>query len=117
MTVYYEEIMELWKAEKFFEAIGHFSQWLLKGLLSNEEIENFSKNISLQAGFKGGLIFRMDRDYEPDLRFRKQKDVVSLNARRGDFSQVNFQAQRPGKCCFGEGHSQPSVRAVMTGGD
>ncbi len=46
MTVYYEEIMELWKAEKFFEAISYFSQWLSKGLLSDKEIESFGKNLS-----------------------------------------------------------------------
>ena len=45
MTVYYEKIIELWKAAKFFDAISHFSQWLAEGLLSQEEIETLNKNL------------------------------------------------------------------------
>jgi len=45
MTAYYEEIMELWKAGKFFDAINCFSQWIPKGLVTQEEIESFSKNL------------------------------------------------------------------------
>jgi hypothetical protein len=37
--------MELWKAGKFFDAIGYFSQWISKGLLNEEEIESFNKNL------------------------------------------------------------------------
>ena len=43
MTVYYEEIMELWKVRKFFDAISYFGQWMSKGLLTQEEIGNLSK--------------------------------------------------------------------------
>ena len=46
MTVYYEEIMELWKAEKFFDAIRYFGQWMSKGLYSQGEIENLNKNLA-----------------------------------------------------------------------
>ncbi len=46
MSIYYEEIMELWRAGKFFDAISHFSDWLSKGLLSEEETENFKKDLS-----------------------------------------------------------------------
>ena len=46
MTVYYEEIMELWKAGKFFGGISYFGQCLSKGLLLQEEIENLSRNLS-----------------------------------------------------------------------
>jgi hypothetical protein len=46
MTDQYEKIMELWKEGKFFDAIGYFSQWISKGLLNEEEIERFNKNLS-----------------------------------------------------------------------
>ncbi len=46
MTVYYEEIMGLWKKGNFFDAISYFSQWLSKGLLSVKGIESFGKNLS-----------------------------------------------------------------------
>ena len=46
MTVYCEEIMELWKAGEFFGGISYFGQYLSKGLLLQEEIENLSKNLS-----------------------------------------------------------------------
>ena len=46
MTGHYEEIMELWKARKFFDAISYFCQWIPKGLVSQEEIENFSRNLA-----------------------------------------------------------------------
>ena len=45
MTVYYEEIMELWKVRKFFDAISYFGQWMSKGLLTQEEIGNLSKTL------------------------------------------------------------------------
>jgi len=46
MTAYYEEIMELWKAGKFFDAIRYFSRWVLKGLVSEEESKSFKKDLS-----------------------------------------------------------------------
>jgi predicted DNA binding CopG/RHH family protein len=45
MTVYYEEIMELWKAGEFFGGISYLGQWMSKGLLTQEEIRNLSKNL------------------------------------------------------------------------
>ena len=45
MTAHYEEIMELWKAGKFFDAISCFGQWIPGGLLSQKEIENLNKNL------------------------------------------------------------------------
>ena len=46
MTADYEEIMELWKAGKFFDALSYFSQWMSEGLLHEEEIESFNPNLS-----------------------------------------------------------------------
>ena len=46
MTVYYEEIMELWQAGKFFEAISYSNQLMSENLLNEKEIWNFSKNLS-----------------------------------------------------------------------
>ena len=46
MTVYYEEIMEFWRARKFSDAISYFSQWMSKGLLGHEEIERFNKRLA-----------------------------------------------------------------------
>lgn len=48
MTAYYEEIMELWKARKFFDAISCFGQWIQRGLVSQEDIESFNKNPFLE---------------------------------------------------------------------
>ena len=45
MTAYYDEIMELWKAGKFFDGISHFGQWMSKGLLTQEEIGSLSKTL------------------------------------------------------------------------
>ena len=45
MTAYYEEIMELWKAGKFSDAISYFSRWMSKGLISEEEGESFKKEL------------------------------------------------------------------------
>ncbi len=45
MTAYYEEIMELWKAGKFVDAISYFSQWMSKGLLVEGEIEDFKLDL------------------------------------------------------------------------
>jgi hypothetical protein len=46
MTVYYEEIIELWKEGNYFDAISFFSQWLSKGLLLEKETYKFNKNLS-----------------------------------------------------------------------
>jgi hypothetical protein len=46
MTTHYEEIMELWKARKFSDAISYFSHWMSEGLLGQKEIENFNLNLS-----------------------------------------------------------------------
>jgi len=46
MAAYYEEAMELWKAGKFFDAVSYFSQWMLKGLLGQEETETFSQDLA-----------------------------------------------------------------------
>jgi hypothetical protein len=45
MTAHYEEIMELWKAGKFFEAISYFCESMAEGLLNEEETESFNKNL------------------------------------------------------------------------
>jgi len=45
MSAYYEEIMELWKARKFSDAISYFSHWMSVGLLGQKEIESFNKNL------------------------------------------------------------------------
>ena len=37
--------MELWKAGKFFDAIGYFCQWISKGLLNEEETKKFNKEL------------------------------------------------------------------------
>ena len=44
MTGYYEEIMELWQAGKFFEAICYSCERMTEGLLNQEKTESFSKN-------------------------------------------------------------------------
>ena len=46
MTAHYEEIMELWRAGKFSDAIKYFSRWMSKGLVSEEESENFKKELA-----------------------------------------------------------------------
>ncbi len=46
MSTYYDEVMELWRAGRFVDAINHFSDWLSKGLLIGEETENFKKDLS-----------------------------------------------------------------------
>ncbi len=46
MTAYYGEIKELWRAGKFFDAIGYYDQWISKGLLSEQEMDSFNKNLS-----------------------------------------------------------------------
>ena len=46
MTAYYEEIMELWKAGKFFDAIRYFSRWMPEGLVSEEESKSFKKDLA-----------------------------------------------------------------------
>ncbi len=46
MTAYYEELMGLWKAGKFFNAIRYFSDWMSKGLVSEEENKSFGKELA-----------------------------------------------------------------------
>ena len=46
MAVSYEEIMDLWKAGKFFGAIECFGQRMRDRSLSQGEIESFNKNLS-----------------------------------------------------------------------
>ncbi len=46
MTSHYEEMMELWKEGKFFNAIRCFSQWMPKGLVNEEEGESFKKELA-----------------------------------------------------------------------
>ena len=46
MTAYYEEIMELWKAGKFSDAISYFSRWMSKGLIGQEEMESFNRYLA-----------------------------------------------------------------------
>jgi hypothetical protein len=46
MTTHYEELTELWKTGNFSDAIGYFSRWMSKGLLGQEEIENFNRNLA-----------------------------------------------------------------------
>jgi len=51
MTDQYEKVMDLWKAGKFFDSISYFSQWMSEGLLGQEEIENFYRNLAEFWGF------------------------------------------------------------------
>jgi hypothetical protein len=46
MTAHYKEIMELWRAGKFFDAIRYFSQWMPEGLVSEEESKSFKKELA-----------------------------------------------------------------------
>jgi hypothetical protein len=46
MSTYYEEVMRFWQEGEFFEAISCFSGWLSEILVSESEIEDFSKNLS-----------------------------------------------------------------------
>ena len=46
MTAHYEEIMELWKARKFSDAIRYFSRWMPKGLVTETESESFKKELA-----------------------------------------------------------------------
>jgi len=50
MTDQIEKIMELWKARKFSDAISYFSQWMSEGLLGQEEIENFNRDLAKNFG-------------------------------------------------------------------
>jgi len=38
-------ISEVLKAGKFFDAISYSGEWIAEGLLSEEEIENFNRNL------------------------------------------------------------------------
>ena len=46
MPTYYKELMELWKARKFFHAIRYFCHWIMEGSVSEEESKSFNKNLS-----------------------------------------------------------------------
>jgi hypothetical protein len=46
MTAHYEEMMELWKVGNFLDAIKHFSRWMPKGFVSEEESESFKKELA-----------------------------------------------------------------------
>jgi hypothetical protein len=46
MTAHYEEIMELWKAGKFFDAIRYLSDLIPEGLVSEEERKRFGKDLA-----------------------------------------------------------------------
>ena len=84
MTTYYEEIMELWKAEKFFDAIRYFSRWMPEGLVSEEESKSFSKDlvkfwelVEVECGTNAEVVFslyemlRKARNWD-DVRLRKE---------------------------------------------
>ena len=66
MTAYYEEIMELWKAGEFFDAIGYFSRWMPEGLVSEEETGSFNRNlvkfwelVELECEKNGKVLFNL----------------------------------------------------------
>ena len=66
MSAYYEEIMELWKAGKFFDAIRYFSQWMPEGLVSEEESKSFKKELArfweiveVECGENGEVMFAL----------------------------------------------------------
>ena len=46
MAMYYQEIKKLWEAGEFVDAIGCFSSFIQEGLLSQQEIEDFNKNLA-----------------------------------------------------------------------
>ncbi len=46
MTAHYEELIELWKAGKFFHAIGYFCHWISEGLESGGESKSFNKDLA-----------------------------------------------------------------------
>jgi hypothetical protein len=46
MTAHYEEIMELWKAGNFLDAIRYLSRWMPEGLVSEEESKSFKKELA-----------------------------------------------------------------------
>jgi hypothetical protein len=46
MTAHYEELIELWKAGKFFDAIRYFCHWILEGLESEGESKSFNKDLA-----------------------------------------------------------------------
>ncbi|MGA2317961.1 MAG: hypothetical protein ABSG71_16515 [Thermodesulfobacteriota bacterium] len=45
MIVYYEKVMELWRAGKLLDAVEYFNQCKKEGLLSEEEIEELDKKL------------------------------------------------------------------------
>ncbi len=62
MTAYYEEIMELWKAGDFSEAISFFSEWLSKDSLAEsfgKELSNFWRLIEVECEENPGVMFSL----------------------------------------------------------
>lgn len=45
MPPYQEEILESWKAGRFFEAISYFFESMAEGLFNQEKTESFNKNL------------------------------------------------------------------------
>ena len=46
MSAHYEEIIELWKAGNFLDAIRYLSRWMPEGLVTEEESKNFNKDLA-----------------------------------------------------------------------
>jgi hypothetical protein len=64
MTAYYEEIMELWKLGKFFDAIKYFSRWMPEGLVTEEESKIFNKELP-----KFWELVEMECEENPEVMF------------------------------------------------
>jgi hypothetical protein len=43
MLIYYDKLLQYLKEENFEDALKYFEKWKIRGLLSEEEIENLSK--------------------------------------------------------------------------
>lgn len=79
MTAYYEEIMELWKPGKFFDAIRYFCHWMPEGLVSEEESKSFKKELAkfwelveVECGENAEVVFTL---YEMLKKARSWDDV------------------------------------------
>lgn len=79
MTAYYEEIMELWKAGKFFDAIRYFSRWIPEGLVSEEKRKSFNRElgkfwelVEVECGKNAEVVFTL---YEMLKKARNWDDV------------------------------------------
>ena len=64
MTAHYEEIVELWKAGMFFDAIKYFSRWMTEGLVSENEIEGFNRNLA-----KFWELVKVESEKNPEVTF------------------------------------------------